>query len=181
MIREAVAVFDDVEALQAAIDELESSGFDRAKISLLAGAQSVEEKLGHVYLKVEELEDDPNILRTAYVSTESIGDAQGALIGGLLYVGAMAAAGAVVASGGALMTAIGAAGLAGGTGVALGSILARIVGEDHAINLQNQIDRGGILLWVRTTDQKSEERAKQILTRHSAHDVHIHDIAISGE
>ncbi len=47
MIREAVAVFDDAEALQAAIDELESSGFDRAEISLLAGAKSVEEKLGH--------------------------------------------------------------------------------------------------------------------------------------
>ncbi len=98
-VREAVGVFDDVETLQAAIDELESSGFDRAELSLLAGEHVVEEKLGHLYEKVSELEDDPKVPRAAYVSTETIGDAEGALIGGLMYVGATAAAGAIVATG----------------------------------------------------------------------------------
>ena len=179
MIREAVAVFDDAKSLEAAIDELESSGFDRAEISLLAGARAVEEKLGHVYLKVDELEDDPSVPRTAYVSRESIGDAEGALIGGLLYVGAVVAAGAVVASGGALATAIGAAALAGGSGAAFGALLSRFVGESHANDIEDQLDHGGLVLWVRTTDKKTEERAKLILTRHAARDIHIHDIAIT--
>jgi hypothetical protein len=73
-IREAVGVFDNPETLQEAIDELMSSDFDRAELSLLASEQTVDEKLGHHYEKVKELEDDPMIPRTAYVSTESIGD-----------------------------------------------------------------------------------------------------------
>jgi hypothetical protein len=66
---EAVAVFDDAENLQAAIDELLNHGFDQAEISLLASGKSVEKKLGHLYRKVEELEDAEDAPRTEYVST----------------------------------------------------------------------------------------------------------------
>ncbi|WP_036281838.1 hypothetical protein [Methylocystis sp. ATCC 49242] len=55
-MREVVGVFTDADTLQAAIDELMSSGFDRAEISLLAGEKAVDEKLGHKYKKVTELE-----------------------------------------------------------------------------------------------------------------------------
>jgi hypothetical protein len=111
-IREAVSVFHDPDALQDAIDEVLSSGFDRAELSLLAGEHAVEEKLGHRYRKVAELEDDPRVPRTAYVSIESIGDAEGGLIGGLMYVGAVVAGSAVVASGGTLAGAFLAAAMA---------------------------------------------------------------------
>ena len=50
-VREAVAVFETAETLQAAIDELLISGFNRAELSLLAGEHAVEEKLGHHYTK----------------------------------------------------------------------------------------------------------------------------------
>jgi hypothetical protein len=72
-IREAVGVFKTADTLQKAIDELMSSGFDRAELSLLAAEHTVEEKLGHKYRKVAELEDDVTIPRTCYVSNESIG------------------------------------------------------------------------------------------------------------
>ena len=36
IIREAVAAFDDAEALKAAVSDLQSAGFDRADISFLA-------------------------------------------------------------------------------------------------------------------------------------------------
>ena len=115
-VREAVGVFNRPEELQGAIDELLSSGFDRAELSLLAGEHAVEEKLGHRYEKVSSLADDQTVPREAYVSTEAIGGAEGGLIGGLMYVGATAAAGAIVISGGTLATAIGATMLAGGVG-----------------------------------------------------------------
>ena len=35
-----------------------------------------------------------------------------------------------------------------------------------------QIERGGVLLWVRLRDAEAEQRALDILRRHSAHDVH---------
>ena len=77
-IREAVGVFDSAESLEAAIDELQSSGFDRVELSLLAGEHAVEAKLGHAYRRVQELEDEARVPRTAFVSTESRGDAEGA-------------------------------------------------------------------------------------------------------
>jgi len=180
-VREAVAVFDDAESLQEAIDVLLSSGFARADLSLLASEPVVVEKLGHKYKKVQELEDDAKVPRSAYVSTESIGDAQGGLVGGLAYIGAVAAAGAIVASGGTIASAFAAAALAGGAGGMFGSGLAKWVGDRHADNLQAQIDKGGLLLWVRTWDEAQEARARDILASHSAHDVHIHGLPAPGD
>lgn len=178
---EAVGVFDDAGSLENAIDELLSSGFNRAEVSLLASEHAVGEKLGHAYKKVAELEDDPAVPRAAWVSTGAIGDAEGALIGGLVYVGAVVAAGAVVASGGTLAGAIAGAAMAGGAGGLIGSVLAKLVGDHHADYLQEQLDHGGLLLWVRTRDGEHEKRATGILSKHSAHDVHVHELpAASG-
>lgn len=174
VVREAVAVFEHAEDYQNAIDELLSSGFHRAALSLLAGEHAVAEKLGRRYRKISSLADDPTIPRAAYVSMEAIGDANGGLIGGLMYVGAVAAAGAVVASGGTLAAVIGATVLAGGTGGALGSILTKWLDDHHAHYLQAQVDRGGLLLWVRTRDADEETRAVEILRKHSGVYVHVH-------
>jgi len=100
-IREAVAYFDSGEDLEAAIDELLRSGFNRAEISLLASEKAVNDQLGHKYHKVSELEDDPAVPRTFYVPTESIGGAEGALVATPLYLAAFSAIGGIVASGGA--------------------------------------------------------------------------------
>src|SRR6478609_935761 len=56
--REAVGVFSSPETLQEAIDELLSSGFHRAELSLLASEHAVEEKLRYQYEKVNALADD---------------------------------------------------------------------------------------------------------------------------
>jgi len=171
---EAVGVFDDAAALQDAIDDLTSSGFSQRDLSLLAGERVVQEKLGHLYRKVSELEDDLSVPRTAYVSPETRGDAEGGIVGGLIYVGAVAAAGAVVATGGTLAAIIAAAAAAGGTGGLVGAALARMIEDHHAHYLQEQLDKGGLLLWVRTWDEEREGLAREILSRHSAHDVHVH-------
>jgi hypothetical protein len=173
-VREAVGYFDTAEALQEAVDALLSSGFDRAELSFLADERTVDQKLGDRYRKVTELEDEASVPRCCYVSTESIGDAEGALIGAPLYLAGGAAAGAVVASGGTLAVAVGAAAIAGGAGALFGSLLAKMVGEHHARYLQEQLDHGGLLLWVRTRDAEREKRASDILKKHSGKDVHVH-------
>jgi hypothetical protein len=159
--REAVAVFKTADALQEAIDELLSSAFDRADLSVMASEHAVQEKLGHKYRKVEELEDDSSVPRVAYVEPESFGAAEGALVGGLLYIGAGVAA--VLASAGTLATIITAGAIGGGAGALIGSVLAKLVGDHHAHYLQEQLDHGGLLLWVATTDEEHEKRATQIL------------------
>lgn len=175
-IREAVGYFESAQSLQEAIDDLLTSGFDRADLSLLASERAIKDKLKHRYSKVAGLEDDPAVARCSYVSTESIGDAEGSLIGAPLYVAATAAAGIILASGGTMAAAILGAALAGGAGSLIGGILARLVGEHQARHLQEQLEHGGLLLWVRTWDAADERRAMEILRRHSGRDVHVHAI-----
>jgi outer membrane lipoprotein SlyB len=144
---------------------------------VLAGEHAVEEKLGHHYRKVAELEDDPRVPRTAYISLESIGDAEGGLIGGLMYIGAVVAGGAVVASGGTLAGAFLAAAMVGSAGGLAGSALAKLIDWHHADYLQRQLDKGGLVLWVHVRDPEHEQRATVILERHSGEDVHVHDLS----
>ena len=179
-VREAVGVFADAQKLQEAIDELMSSGFDRADVSMLAAEKTVQEKLGHKYKKVAELEDNAKVPRRCYVSTESVGDAEGGIVGGLMYIGATAAAGAVVATGGTLAAAIAAAAVAGGAGGLIGSILDKWIGDNQAGHLQAQLDHGGLLLWVRTWNADDEKRASDILSRHSGWDVHVHTLPVAA-
>jgi hypothetical protein len=175
-IREAVGVFGSATELQAVIDELLSSGFHRADLSLLASEEAVSEKLGGNFANVRAVEDSPVAPRTAYVSPEAIGDAQGGIVGGLVYAGATVAAGAVVISGGTIVAAIAAATFVGGAGAIVGALLAKWLGDNHAQYLQTQVDHGGLLLWVRTRDAKAEDRAVDVLKRHSSRDVHVHTL-----
>jgi hypothetical protein len=174
LVREVVGIFDRPEGLQGAIDELLSSGFHRAELSLLASEHAVVEKLGHQYTKVSELADNPHVPRVAYVSTEAIGGAEGAVIGMLMYVGATAAAGAVLVSGGTIAAGIATVALASGAGGLIGTILAKWIDDNHAQYLQEQMDHGGLLLWVRTRDGEKEKSAIEILQKHSGRSVHLH-------
>ena len=173
-ICEVVGVFHAADDFESAIDELLSSGFDRAQLSLLASERAIEDKLIHSHQCVAELADDPTVPRTAYISPAAVGDAQGALIGGLTYVGATSAIGAVVMSGGALAATLIAAIVTGGAGTLLGSVLARLVGQHHAENLNTQIERGGLLLWVRAWQPEDEMLAIRTLRKYGGDDVHSH-------
>ena len=176
-VREAVGMFDRPEFLQEAIDELLSSGFNRAELSLLASETAVREKLGDVYLKVSSLEDNARAPRSAYVSTQAVGDAEGAVIGGLMYIGAGVLMGPAAFAGGSLAAIASAAAVGGGIGGVIGSIFAGLIGEAHANRIAEQLDHGGLLLWVRVWDTAREKKAMEILSRHSAHNVHVHEFA----
>ncbi|MFC4346863.1 hypothetical protein ACFO5Q_03280 [Kordiimonas lipolytica] len=178
IIHEAVGVFQGPDELQAAMDDLQEHGFMRQEISILASDKVVEEKLGHIYRRVEEAEDDAAAPRTVFVSNETLGEAEAALVGVPFYLGAMAATGAVVASGGTLLTVLLAAGAAGGAGAAIGALLARRVGQHHADFIQEQLDHGGLLLWVHLRSAEKAELAKEILERHSGRDIHFHDVKL---
>ncbi len=174
-IREAVAVFDEVAELDAAVEDLLAAGFKKSDISLLASEDAVSKKLGHRYERVEELEDEPDAPRIAYRTRASPGSSDDVIIGTLTYLPAVVAAGTVVASEGVVAAAVTGTAIAGAL---LGSVLTRWLDKHHAEQLHEQLDRGGLLLWVRTSDPDSQRRSVEILTRHSAHDVHIHQLPV---
>ena len=72
----------------------------------LAADGAVERKLGHMYKRVEELEDEPRAPRTAFVSGKNLGDRENRLVGSLTVLPTVIAAGTVVASAGAVAAAI---------------------------------------------------------------------------
>ena len=177
-VREAVGIFQDPTQLQAAIDELQIRGFMRQEISVLADEATIREKLGHLYKHVQLAEDDPKAPRMIFVSNEEISVAEAAAVSIPLFIAAVSVAGAVVASGGLLLDAIIYAAIAGGVGAGIGSMLATFIARHRAEYLEKQVESGGILLWVHAGSLHMEKLAQQILHKHSAEDVHIHDIPV---
>ncbi|MGC2460511.1 MAG: hypothetical protein WA446_05950 [Steroidobacteraceae bacterium] len=167
-IREVVAVFDDAETLDTAVYTLETRGFDRAAFSLLASEEAVAQKLGHRYQQVKEVEDDPKVPRETFFSRISRLEAEYLPAPALASIGALILAGVgtglpalIAASGGAL----------------IGAALGRLIHQRHARRVQEQLARGGLVLWVNVRDAREEKTALEVLRAHSAHDVHAHKIA----
>jgi hypothetical protein len=176
-IKEVVGVFQDPKALEAAVDELEISGFDRAAISVLAtDAQSVQQ-VESFYRTVKDIEDGRRVPRAAFVSRDSRAEGAAATVGIPLYIGGLAGAAAVVASGGALALAIAAAIAGGATGAGFGAILTAAIARHHAAQVREQLDKGGLVLWVRVRDADAENRAIAVLSKMGARDVHAHQIS----
>lgn len=175
-VREAVGVFHDEVSLREAVDELLISGFDRSHLSVLAGQRAVEKKLGHTYRPLAELEDDSDVPSLPYMGPDSRTEAEVGVIGGLAYVGAIATVGAIVATGGTVAAAVIGAAAAGGAGCLIGAALAKLIDRHHAHYLEKQLQRGGLLLWVRTKDAEHENRACGILEHYAAEDIHVHEL-----
>lgn len=179
-VREVVGVFHKVEDVHAAVDELLNSGFDRAELSLLASEKAVEAKLGNCSFRRAEPGDNPSTPQTAYVSPATMGAAEGGIIGGLAYVGGVADAGVIAVAGGPLTAIVLGAVVAEGAGGLLGTGLAGLVGHWRATYFQEQLDRGGLLLWVRPADKHREQKAIEILARNSGEEVHVHNLPTIG-
>jgi hypothetical protein len=167
-IREVVAVFDDDKSLDAAVYALEIRGFDRAAFSVLASEDAVVEKLGHRFRKVKDVEDDPKAPRDTFFSRISRLEAEYlpapvlASIGALMLVGTGTALPALIAAGG---------------GALLGAALGRVMHRRHATRVEEQLVRGGLLLWTNVRNAHEENTALEVLRAHSAQDVHAHEIA----
>jgi hypothetical protein len=166
--REAVAVFDDAEKLEAAVSELQSNGIDRSELSFLAHPSLA----GHVPRDLRRAADDPATPREPVVSETDL--RQGRVLGTSLAatIAGFAAAGFTVATGGLGAAVAAAAVAAGGVGAA-STLFGRRLAEGQASFLDAQLARGGVLLWVRTRDAASEQTVLDVLRRQSGH-VHVH-------
>jgi hypothetical protein len=174
--REAVGVFDNADALEAAVDELEISGFNRAAISVLANDETVKDRLGRLYRSVAEIEDDPRAPLAAFVSRDSRVGGEAAAVGVPMFIGGIAGGLAVVASGGALAAAFLAAVGVGAVGAGIGGLLARVISHRHVDQVSEQLVKGGLVLWVGVGDDAAAARALDVLIKAGARDAHVHEI-----
>jgi len=175
-IREVIASFASREALENAVEDLQSNGFDRSQLSLLASRETVEEQLHHPLNDVREVEDDPATPRSQPLDRPDVGNVMGVAVGPPTVFAAMATVGVVALSGGALAGIVAGALAAGGGVAALGGYLAKRYNDRIAADFQQQVERGGILLWVSLRSPEQEDEARQILARHARGEVRVHDV-----
>jgi hypothetical protein len=175
-VREAVGVFFDAKKLEEAITDLQSAGFEHSEISMLAGEETVKQSLGHIYTDINEDADDPGAPQTAFVAKEGVGDTVHGLLGAFFFTGATVAAGAVVATAGVFGTALIAATAGVAALVGIEGAMAALIGKSEAEYLHEEVDRGHLLLFVRTRDAARESKAVEVLSKHSGYNPHIIEI-----
>lgn len=170
-IREAVGVFGSSNDLNKAVAELEATAFPRDALSILGTTEALKEKFGDTEIFPEVVEDNPNTPRNSPVHPEERALGAAALVGGGAYLGAVSAA---IAAGAISVPAlITAAAIGGG----VGGIIAKIMGSQHTEHIKKQLEKGGLLLWVHTNTPQDETIACDILKKHNAQHVHVHEIS----
>ena len=174
--REAVGVFRDFETLRAAADELLTSGFERADLSLLADHRTILRKRGRLYASMREAGDDLEVPFRPYVAGDSRVEIEAFAVGISVYAGAMTGGIAGAAAGFGIWPLVGAVALAGAAGGLIGGAIAYLLESRNARVIREQLADGGLLLWVRAADPTHEQHALEILTRHAADDVHVHEL-----
>ena len=170
----AVGVFDSFETMQQTIYDLMMAGFSRYDISVLGGQEAMRERFGGHWWTAADLEDAPEAPRAAFVSEEAVGELEGGIVGGFLFVGSAIAMAALLTPASTLAGSVAAVAIGGTPGAVLGTLLARRVNRHHKDYYAEQIAHGGILIWVRVDSQEKERIATAIMAAHSGRDVHVH-------
>ncbi len=180
MVREVVGIFFDGSHLKAALAELDSAGFEHEQISLLGSEFAIEKSLGDLYARTNEYHDISRTPATAFVLKNSVGDAFRSLGGGLFFAGSTAAAGGLVVSsaifGGALLAAVTGAVAVGIVGTLTAYM---IIHRNEAEFLEEQVEEGHLLLFVRASNSEAETQAVKILSAHSGFDVKIYLVPLN--
>ena len=175
-IREVVGLFHDFDTLERAVEELEAVGFDRSQINMLASKEAAEKRLGRPITDVRELEDAPDLPTDAPPLDDDEGLLKAGIVSTLTAIGTIASIGVVVASGGGLAAAIAAAVAGGGVSGGLSTLLARWLDARRAREIEEQLAAGGLLLFVAVRDPEQERKAREILEKLAAADVHVHEV-----
>lgn len=168
--REIVAVFDDAETLEQAVAALEGQGIPRAAISLLASEHAVEQKLGERYKRVEGLEDNPSVPRDTFVGWLTRRDPGYGLMPAMAFLGVVTLS---IASQAILLPVL----TATGGGVLIGAALRRLLRHRSVEQLHEQLQQGGLLMWVHVRSKEEEANATRLLKAGGARHVHAHSLS----
>jgi hypothetical protein len=152
--REAVGVFAERESFQAAVDELKSTGFDHADLSVLATHEAIE---------------------AASTEKESWREVFNAFVNEIRYEHPLFASSMIFLAGGPVTATIaGIIAAAVGT-LAVKDIIDEVVARPHTEEFTEAVEAGGAILWVRCPSVERERDAMAILEKNGATNVHVVD------
>ncbi|MFZ0021320.1 MAG: hypothetical protein WAL10_28735 [Acetobacteraceae bacterium] len=149
-LHEVRATFTDPDAMQDAVARLETSGFDRADLSLPEAMPPIEGTTPESGAKPVDTEEDARQARTLHTS------------GAAAAVG-MAAAGVVIATGGAAAPAVAAAVVGGGVAGGIAYALTSASNEGEQMDREQKAAHGALILSVRAPNAEKRAEAESIL------------------
>lgn len=152
-IRELVGVFADRRHFEDAIEALVAEGFAHGDLSILSSHDPIE---------------------AAEPPGKTIREVLLPLFSELRYEVPLVTAGLIALAAGPTAAVIAGLVAAGVGGAALREILSEITTMPHTENFERALDAGSLILWVAIDDDAAEAKARPILERFGAKNVHIH-------
>lgn len=168
---EIVGLFHSPEALERAISELASAGWDRAEMSLLGAQESLSQ---YQTGGTEGIAHDHSTAHSAVVSKDDVRQMRTLTTGMAGVIAAFVTAGATIMTGGAALAAVVGAAAAGGGAAAAVEALGHNADQRREDHLSEQLAQGGILLWAVLRNSSDEAKAREILQRCGGTDVTVH-------
>jgi len=163
-----VGVFANVENFSTALEMLVAKGFRAADISILGNHQALRDHFGTIP-DVDELSDRMDTPRDSLETHQILGNVVDVLSHSMAIVAQIGSAAAAFAVGGPIGVSTGAA---AETEDNLGGFLDRISDEHWRHRLEQSAHDGGIICWVRATDEGMAKAAEDILAQAGGDHIH---------
>ena len=178
--REVTGVFRSRKALIDAADDLLVAGFDRADIDVSASFDELQRRLNYQSIPPADLADIPTAARQPLINQGDVLTAD-AVVGSLAgCIGAVAMAYFLIIRGMAPLS-VGIVSVLAGLvvgGVAV-LVVRRRLQRERVRGLEKLAEAHGLLIWVRVQSPEKEAEAQEILARHGAEAVPVHEIELA--
>ena len=178
--REVTGVFHSRKALIDAADDLLVAGFDRADIDVSASFDELKRRLNYQSIPPADLADIPTAARQPLIDQGDVLTTD-AVVGSLAgCIGAVAMAYFLIIRGMAPLS-VGIVSVL--TGLVVGGVAVLVVRRrlqrERVRGLEKLAEAHGLLIWVRVLSPEKEAEAQEILARHGAEAVHVHEIELA--
>lgn len=178
--REVTGVFHSRKALDAAVQDLLLADVDRADIDVSASVDELQRRLNYSAIPAPDLADIPTAPRQPFLGEDDVEVADAV-------VGCVAGSAAAVAMAFFLVVndfrpiPVGILSVLIGLIVGGGAVLwaRRRLQRERAQGLEKLSEAQGLLIWVRVRSPEQEAQAQEILVRHGAEAVHVHEIDLA--
>ena len=178
--REVTGVFHSRKALIDAADDLLVAGFDRADIDVSAPFDELQRRLNYQSIPPADLADIPTAARQSLIDQGDVLTTDAVVGGGAGCIGAVAVAYFLIVRGMAPLS-VGIVSVL--TGLVVGGaavlVVRRRLQREGVRGLEKLAEAHGLLIWVRVLSPEKEAQAQEILVRHGAEAVHVHEIELA--
>jgi hypothetical protein len=178
--REVTGVFHSRKALDAAVQDLLLADVDRADIDVSASVDELQRRLNYSAIPAPDLADIPTAPRQPYVGEDDVLGTD-AVVGSVAGCAAAVGVAFYLVAQGMQPISVGILAVLSGIIVAGVAVLwaRRRLQRERAQGLEKLSEAQGLLIWVRVRTPEQEAQAQEILVRHGAEAVHVHEIDLA--